>query len=333
MIIVTGGAGFIGSNLVAGLQEKGVEDIVICDWLGDDDKWRNIAKRELRDFIKPDALFDYINKYKDQLDCIFHLGAISSTTETDADLIVERNFTLSRMIWRWCVENDKRFIYASSAATYGDGNQGFDDDASPEGLSQLRPLNGYGWSKHLFDRRVARLVQNKADGKDEKMPKQWAGLKFFNVYGPNEYHKGDQMSVCCKLYPHVTNGAAAKLFKSHHDGYKDGGQLRDFVYVKDCVDVMLWLYDNPDVNGLYNVGTGEARSFFDLAMAVFKAADIEPRVQFIDMPQELRGKYQYFTEANVKKLRDAGYDKPFTSLEDGVNDYIQNFMAKDDQYL
>ena len=334
MIIVTGGTGFIGSNLVAGLEAHGCKDIVVCDTLGMEDKWRNIAKRELRDIVHPDRLFEYLDKHADAAEAIFHLGAISSTTEQDVDLIVETNIVLTRRLWKWCGENKKRFIYASSAATYGDGNQGFDDFQSSNELAQLRPLNAYGWSKHMFDRRVARILESAEKSTDEKIPAQWAGLKFFNVYGPNEYHKGDQMSVICKLYPQVMAGASAKLFKSHRDDYEDGGQLRDFVYVKDCVDVMIWLYENENVNGLFNVGTGKARSFKDLAEATFAAAEKEPKINYIDMPEMLREKYQYYTQANVDKLRKAGYDKAFTDLEEGVKDYVQNYMAQeDDKYL
>jgi len=328
MIIVTGGTGFIGSNLVAALEEEGHEDIVVCDTFGEGDKWRNIAKRELKDIVHPDRLFDYLDTHKDEVEVIFHMGAISSTTEKDVDLIVETNVVLSRRLWKWCGKNQKRFIYASSAATYGDGNQGFEDYQSPTELEQLQPLNAYGWSKHVFDRRVSRVLETK----NEPIPPQWAGLKFFNVYGPNEYHKDDQMSVICKLYPQVMAGATAKLFKSHHPDYKDGGQLRDFVYVKDCVAVMMFLLKQPKVCGLYNVGTGEARSFKDLAEATFKAAGKEPKINYIDMPEQLRDKYQYFTQADMAKLRQAGFNADFTSLEDGVADYVQNYMSKEDQY-
>lgn len=328
MIVVTGGAGFIGSNLVAGLEAHGHSDIVICDVLGSGDKWRNIAKREIRDIVHPERLFDYLNGHMDQVEAIFHMGAISSTTETDADLIIDTNVALSRRLWKWCWRNKKRLIYASSAATYGDGHHGFKDEQSIEGLKHFMPLNPYGWSKHVFDRRVARVVETKS----EPLPPQWAGLKFFNVYGPNEYHKGDQMSVVCKLYPQVVAGAAAKLFKSHHPDYEDGGQLRDFVWVGDCVDVMLWLYDNPSVSGLFNVGTGKARSFKDLALSTFAAANKAPKVNYIDMPETLRDKYQYYTQADMAKLRDAGYSKPFTELEDGVGQYVRDYMSKADPY-
>lgn len=332
MIIVTGGAGFIGSNLVAGLQEAGHRNIVICDTLGDDDKWRNIAKREIQDIVKPANLISYLELKGTDIKTIFHMGAISSTTETDADLIVENNFVLSRRVWQHCAQNGIRLIYASSAATYGDGAAGFKDDDAPEALDRLRPLNPYGWSKHLFDRRTSRVVHGGADVAGEKSPPQWAGLKFFNVYGPNEYHKGEQMSVVCKLFPQVVAGATARLFKSHDNAYEDGGQMRDFVYIRDCIDVMLWLYDNPKVSGLFNVGTGKARSFKDLAHAVFKAAGRTPKIQYIDMPEELRDRYQYFTQADMTKLRKAGYAKPFTELEDGVRTYVQDFMTQDDPY-
>jgi len=332
MIIITGGAGFIGSNLVAALENKGLRDLVVCDWLGDGDKWRNIGKRELRDIIKPERLFEYLEGHESEVTAIFHMGAISSTTERDADLIIESNFYLTRQLWKWCAAHNVRFIYASSAATYGDGSAGFVDDEAPEALAKLKPLNPYGWSKQVFDRRIARIVHGAEDGPREAVPPQWAGLKFFNVYGPNEYHKDEQMSVICKLYPQVTAGAAAKLFKSHHPDYKDGGQMRDFVYVDDCVDVMCWLYDNPDVSGLFNVGSGQGRSFSDLAKAVFSAAGKPEKISYIDMPQQLRDKYQYFTQADMSKLRARGYDRPFTPLEEGVRRYVQDFMGTDDPY-
>ncbi len=328
MIIVTGGAGFIGSNLVAGLEEHGCKDIVVCDVMGTEDKWRNLAKREIRDVVHPDRLFDYLNNHAHEIEIVYHMGAVSSTTETDVDLIMDTNFVLSRRLWKWCANHNKRLIYASSAATYGDGNKGFKDDDSVAGLKDLQPLNAYGWSKHLFDRRIARAATDRL----EAMPPQWTGLKFFNVYGPNENHKGEQMSVVSKLYPQVVAGAAARLFKSHNKEYTDGGQLRDFVWVGDCVDVMVWLYDHPEVNGLFNIGSGKARSFKDLAEATFKAAGKPSKISYVDMPETLRGKYQYFTEADISKLRAVGYTKPMTELEDGVTQYVQNYLAQDDQY-
>lgn len=329
MILVTGGAGFIGSNLVAALEERGHGDIVISDRLGNDDKWRNIAKREVREMVKPENLISWLENYGSDVDTIFHMGAISSTTERDADLIVENNFILSRRLWKWCAENDVRFIYASSAATYGMGDQGFSDEDMPEALARLRPMNPYGWSKHAFDRSISRIIHS---GKKEQIPPQWAGLKFFNVYGPNEYHKGDQMSVACKLFPQVVAGAAAKLFKSHDINYDDGGQIRDFIYVDDCVDVMLWLFDNPKVSGLYNVGTGQGRTFNDLANAVFAACRRPSKINYIDMPESLQDRYQYYTQADVARLRAAGYKSEFTSLEDGIGRYVRDYLTGGDPY-
>lgn len=327
MIVITGGAGFIGSNLVAALEERGERDIVVCDRLGQDGKWQTIAKRELAALLTPEELLDFLDEQAGEISMVFHMGAISSTTETDADLIVRTNFTLSQRLWDWCAETETRLIYASSAATYGDGSAGFDDDGSAAALARLRPLNAYGWSKHLFDRRVARLVEH-----NQAPPPQWAGLKFFNVYGPNEYHKGTMKSVVAQIYPRAAKSEPARLFRSHRADVPDGGQKRDFVYVRDCVDMMLWLYDHPEVSGLFNIGSGTARSFADLAGAVYRALGREPDIEFVDTPAEIRDKYQYFTEARMDRLRAAGYDKPATSLEDGVRDYVQNYLAAADPY-
>jgi ADP-L-glycero-D-manno-heptose 6-epimerase len=328
MIIVTGGAGFIGSNIVAALEAQGRHDIVVVDRLRDGVKWRNIAKRELHAIIGPDALPDFLAGLEPEtVEAIFHMGAISATTETDADKILHNNFDLTLFLWHWCTTHKARFIFASSAATYGDGDQGFVDDASIEALAKLQPLNPYGWSKHLFDRRVARMID---DG--EMTPPQWAGLKFFNVYGPNEYHKGGQKSVVAHLFPRAKEGEPARLFRSHHPDYEDGGQLRDFVSVDDCVDVMMWLWENPDVSGLFNCGTGQSRSFADLARAVYSALGRDIEFDFVDTPEAIRDKYQYFTQADMTKLRDAGYDRQFTTLETGVARYVQNFLDTEDPY-
>jgi ADP-L-glycero-D-manno-heptose 6-epimerase len=332
MIVITGGAGFIGSNLAAGLEARGYSNLVLCDRLGSGDKWRNVAGREVRDIVFPENLMHYLDTHAAEIDVVFHMGAISSTTEKDADLIVSTNFNLSRDLWKWCARHDVRFIYASSAATYGDGAAGFVDGETPDELSRLKPLNPYGWSKNLFDRRISRVVHGEDNKHEEPVPRQWAGLKFFNVYGPNEYHKGDMMSVICKLYPQVVAGATAKLFKSHHPDYEDGGQSRDFVYAGDCVSVMLWLYDNPQINGLFNVGTGRARSFRDLAEATFAAAGVKSKISYVDMPMHLREKYQYFTQADMGKLRAAGYTAPFTELEEGIERYVKDFMARENVY-
>ncbi|MCW8836339.1 MAG: ADP-glyceromanno-heptose 6-epimerase, partial [Rhodospirillales bacterium] len=240
MYLVTGGAGFIGSNIVAALEERGDAPVVVCDRLRSNDKWRNLAKRELEDIVHPDDLFPFLEHHKGGIKAIFHMGAISSTTETDADLITKNNFKLSLRLWDWCAENGVRFIYASSAATYGDGAQGFDDDSDRAALARLRPLNAYGWSKHLFDRVVMRHIEGK-----DRHPPQWVGLKFFNVFGPNEYHKGGMSSVVSQVYPKAKKDETATLFKSHNPDYTDGGQMRDFVWIGDCVDIMMWLLDNP----------------------------------------------------------------------------------------
>jgi ADP-L-glycero-D-manno-heptose 6-epimerase len=325
-ILVTGGAGFIGSNIVAALTERGTP-VAVCDRLRCTDKWRNLAKRELVDLIAPEHLAQWLDEHGATLDAIVHMGAISSTTETDADLIADVNFRLSLQLWRWCASNATRLVYASSAATYGDGGAGFDDDPSPQALGRLRPLNAYGWSKHLFDRRVMWGI-----GRGEATPPQWVGLKFFNVYGPNEYHKGAMQSVVAQKYRLAASGEPITLFRSHHPEFADGGQLRDFVFVDDCVDVVMWLLDQPGVNGLYNLGTGQARSFADLARALCDAAGAPREIEFIEMPEALRGAYQYYTCARMDRLREAGYQRPFTSLEDGVRRYVQEFLAQPDPY-
>jgi ADP-L-glycero-D-manno-heptose 6-epimerase len=325
MILVTGGAGFIGSNVVAALCEQGVP-VAVSDRLRNGDKWRNLAKAGFQELIAPEALDDWLAGRK-RLDGVVHLGAISSTTERDADLIFDVNVRLSTRLWDWCAATATPFVYASSAATYGAGEHGFDDDQRVEALAQLRPLNGYGWSKHFFDRQVLRAVAAGAAA-----PPQWAGLKFFNVYGPNEYHKGTMQSVVAQKYPAVAAGKPVTLFTSHHPQYPDGGQMRDFVYVDDCVDVILWLLDHPKVSGLFNLGSGQARSFADLARAIAEAAGVPSRIDFIPMPEAIRPNYQYFTEARMQKLRGAGYDRPLTSIEVGVRRYVERFLAAPDRY-
>jgi len=327
MYIVTGGAGFIGSNIVWALEQRGYSKIVVVDRMRDGQKWKNIAKRELYDVVHPDDLPEFMEDNKTNIEAIFHMGAISSTTETDVDKIMDNNFRLSMDLWKWCIAHHVRYIYASSAATYGGGENGFVDNASIDALAPLTPLNPYGWSKQLFDRCVARSLAN-----NEPHPPQWAGLKFFNVYGPNEYHKGSMQSVVSHVFPVATKGETAKLFQSHHPDYEDGGQLRDFVSVDDCVDVMMWLLDNPRVSGLFNCGTGQARPFKDLAAAVYTALGQEPQIEYVPTPEHLRGKYQYYTQADMSKLRAAGYDRPFISLEEGVRRYVQDFLFTDDPY-
>jgi len=324
--VVTGGAGFIGSNLVAALSEHG-HDVVVVDWLRQDERWRNLAKHETCDLVVPEALPEWLRRHERAIEAVIHLGANSCTTERDVDLIVRQNVRATLDLLDWCAHAGKRLIYASSAATYGDGSCGFEDDASCQALAQLRPLNAYGWSKHLVDRRIARLrMQGGA------LPPQCAGLKFFNVYGPNEYHKGTMQSVVARNFPQVQRGEPMRLFRSARPEFGDGGQLRDFIYVTDCVEVILWLLDTPEVSGLFNVGSGRARTWLELAHALFSAAGQPARVEFIDMPTELRDKYQYFTEARVARLRAAGYTREFTSLETGVRDYVQRFLSRTDPY-
>jgi ADP-L-glycero-D-manno-heptose 6-epimerase len=325
VVIVTGGMGFIGSNIVAHFAPAA--DVVACDWPGDDERWRNIAKHDVADVVMPEQLDGFLAAHRSVIDTIIHMGAISSTTERDVDLILRSNYMLSRDLWRWCTDNDCRFIYASSAATYGGGEAGFSDDESQDALARLRPLNAYGWSKHLFDRHVAHVL-----ARGGPHPPQWAGLKFFNVYGPNEYHKGSMKSVVAQIFPVAAAGEAVTLFRSHHPEYEDGGQLRDFIWVDDCVRVVDWLYDHPDASGLFNVGTGKARAFADLAGAVFAALGREPRIQYVDTPEDIRDRYQYFTQAEMDKLRNAGFDAEFTELEDGVRRYVQEYLSRDDPY-
>ena len=328
LILVTGGAGFIGSNIVAKLCESGDWDVAVCDRLREASagKWQNIAKHPIADFVAPEAMFEWLERRGEELEAIVHMGAISSTTEPDADKIIHTNFTLSRDLWAWCVERRKRLIYASSAATYGDGEAGFSDADDMTSLTALRPLNAYGWSKALFD------IFARREADRGFAPPQWAGLKFFNVYGPNEYHKGGMKSVIAQIWPKVAAGETVKLFKSHRPDYEDGGQLRDFVYVRDAADVAAWLVEHPDVSGVYNLGTGQARSFADLARAVFAAAGKPPVIEYIDTPEVIRDRYQYFTEADMNRLRAAGYAGQFTALEAGAADYVQGFLARPDRY-
>lgn len=328
MIVITGGAGFIGSNILAALNRRGESDLTVVDWLGTGDKWRNIAKREIRDIVPPEQALPYLENHADKILAVIHMGAISSTVETDADLIIASNFRLSWRLFSFCRDFGKQFIYASSAATYGDGCQGFEDREDLEYLRGLRPLNPYGWSKALFDLRLAR---ERANG--GRQPPQCVGFKFFNVYGPNEYHKGGQKSVIAHIAPDVIAGKHTELFRSYRPDYADGGQLRDFVWAGDCADVACWFLDNPGVSGLFNVGSGTARSFQDLAKATWKAFGKPEQIKYKEMPEELRGRYQYYTLANLEKLRKAGYPRPMTSLEDGVSMYARDHLSQADPYL
>ena len=325
MLLVTGGAGFIGSNVVAALNDAGRADVVVSDLLGQDGKWRNLAKRQLADFVPPSELMGWLKGGK--LDAVIHLGAISETTATDGDLVIETNFRFSLRLLDWCTATATPFIYASSAATYGDGVQGFADDPSLPALRSLRPMNLYDWSKQLFDLAVAERVK-----RGDRLPPQCVGLKFFNVFGPNEYHKGTMASVLARRFDDIKAGRPVQLFKSYRAGIADGDQRRDFIYVDDVVRVMMWLLATPSVSGLFNVGTGKARSFKDLILSAYAALGSKPNIQYTDMPEAIRGSYQYFTQGEVDRLRGAGYNGGFTALEDAVALYVKNYLDAADRF-
>ena len=328
MIIVTGGAGFIGSALIWKLNQKGHTDIVVVDRMGTGSKWKNLVKRQISDIVHKDEFFDWLEALPGsrRIEAIFHMGACSATTEMDVDYLVRNNLHFSMKVWDFCAKYKIPFIYASSAATYGAGDSGYSDD--PKNIPQLRPINPYGYSKQLFD--VWAFEQ-------KVKPPFWAGLKFFNVYGPQEYHKGGQASVVFHAFPQVRDKGSLRLFKSYNADYKHGEQKRDFVYVKDVVDVLYHLYHTRRlaVSGVFNLGSGKARTFADLGRAVFKSVGIkQEKIEFIEMPEQLKGQYQYFTEAKLEELRlRTGYKGKMTSLEDGVTDYVQNYLLRDDPYL
>ncbi|MEA2787981.1 MAG: ADP-L-glycero-D-manno-heptose 6-epimerase [Acetobacteraceae bacterium] len=326
MILITGGAGFIGSNLQAALVRRGHETVIV-DTLGSDGKWRNLAKHPPARVVHQNNLEQFLDRHP-PLEMVFHLGAVTETTAVDGDLTWATNVEFSRRLWEWCVNRGVRMVYASSAATYGDGSQGFDDDFAVPALERLRPLNLYGWTKHAFDLLVAKTLLTRREH-----PPQWAGLKFFNVYGPNEYHKGKMISVVNIKHGEVTAGGPARLFKSDQPGLPDGAQSRDFIWVGDVVEVMIWLMETPAVSGLFNLGTGHARTYLDMAHAVLDAAGKPRAVEFIDMPASLRGQYQSFTEARMDRLRSAGYTGQFTPLEEGIRRYVQDYLATADRFV
>lgn len=321
LIFITGGAGFIGCNLARSLTDSG-HRVVISDWLGSDQKWRNLAGVPIDDLVYPEKTLEWLSRHAPEIDAILHMGAVSATTERDGDKVVHNNIRLTLDLWSLCSSNNIRFIYASSAATYGDGTYGFNDSEELGEIKRLRPLNAYGWSKWVIDRR---LTTDVAEG--FARPPQWAGLRFFNVYGPYEDHKGEMRSVVNKIYPIVTSDQPVSLFKSYRHACEDGQQKRDFIYVDDCVAVVRWLLEDPRVSGIFNVGTGEARSFGDLALAVFSSVGKPPQIEFVEMPEELRDKYQYFTQAKTNKLREAGFSARFASIEAGVAKYVQTYLA------
>ena len=316
MIIVTGGAGFIGSCVVRSLNEAGCSDIVIVDNISETDKWMNMRNKKYIKYVHKSKFLEELPTYEN-VEAIVHMGAQSSTTERDFDYLWENNIEYTKALWNYCAEKLISFVYASSAATYGDGSLGFNDRMD---IDQLLPLNGYGYSKQLFDQWVKHQAKT--------FPAQYCGLKFFNVYGPNEYFKGSMASMVFHGFNQIKETGKVKLFKSCNPNYKDGGQLRDFVYVKDICKVIMWLLVNKHVSGLFNVGTGRAQSFAELAEATFHALDLEPNIEYIDMPEKLRGKYQYYTKAEMSRLYDAGYPYHFADVENGVRDYVQSHLAQ-----
>ncbi|WP_457565659.1 ADP-glyceromanno-heptose 6-epimerase [Caldithrix abyssi] len=316
MIIVTGAAGFIGSCVVSRLNKEGITDIIAVDVLRENDKWKNLRHLDFVDYLDREQLFDFLAGAAN-IEAIIHMGACSATTERNAHYLMENNYRYTLKLAQFAMNHGARFIYASSGATYGLGELGYDDDE--DNIHRLRPLNMYGYSKQLFDLKARR----------EGWFKNIVGLKFFNVYGPNEYFKGDMASVVFKAFNQIRQTGSVRLFKSHRPDFKDGEQLRDFVYVKDVLEVILFFLQNPDKNGLFNVGSGKARSFLDLVNATFAAMGKKPEIIFFDMPEHLRDRYQYFTEAKIEKLRKAGYQKEFASLERGIEDYVRNYLLKD----
>ncbi len=322
-IIVTGAAGFIGSCMVEFLNEKGLTNLILVDDFGPEVKRKNWESKKFESIVERQSLITWLNTHQPELSAIIHLGARTDTTEFDYAIHEELNLEYSKMLWNYAVANQIPFIYASSAATYGAGEHGYKDDHAI--LDQLTPLNPYGISKNEFDKWAIR---------QQNQPPCWTGLKFFNVYGPNEYHKERMASVIWHSFNQIKANGSVKLFKSHKEGFKDGEQLRDFIYVKDVISVIEWMFETMDSakwetknNGIYNLGTGTARSFIDLVNATFKGLDLKPVIEFIDMPLDIRDKYQYFTEADMSKLKNAGYLKDFFSLEEGVDDYVRNYLA------
>lgn len=321
MIVVTGAAGFIGSCLVAKLNQEGFNHIVVVDKFDNESKNKNLEGKSILEFIDRDHFIDWLDKIGDKVEFIFHLGARTDTAEFDSDLLSRMNTEYTKQVWLKCIQYQIPLVYASSAATYGLGEYGYDDDQS--NIDKLIPLNPYGVSKNEFDKWAIQ---------QEETPFFWAGLKFFNVYGPNEYHKGRMASVIMHAYNQIEKTEAMKLFRSHNPEFKDGEQMRDFVYVKDVVDVCYFLMHHRKDSAIYNLGSGKARTFLDLVKATFKAMGKGENISFIDTPADIRDKYQYFTEANMAKLKSIGFDQEFTTLEEGVEDYVKHYLTNSNYY-
>jgi len=320
MIVVTGGAGFIGSALIAALNGRGITDILVVDELGSDQKWKNLRNLSFADYVEKDDFLEMalVGKTPSGIEAVLHMGACTDTTETNASYMIKNNYEYSKLLAQWASGANIRFIYASSAATYGDGSAGFSGDE--ESLEKLKPLNMYGYSKQLFDLWAHRTG----------LLRRIAGLKYFNVFGPNEYHKGEMRSFVLKAFEQINAKGKVGLFKSHNPKYADGEYARDFLYVKDAVDMTLFFLDKPQVAGLFNIGTGKARTWNDLVKAVFAAMGKKPNIEYINMPVSIRNQYQYFTEADITKLRRAGYNKETTPLEEAIKDYVQDYLAAND---
>ncbi|MCI8654227.1 MAG: ADP-glyceromanno-heptose 6-epimerase [Angelakisella sp.] len=316
-IILTGGAGFIGSCLLRSLNDAGRQDIIVVDHIASTEKWRNLSNKHYEEYVSRDEFLARLPELSGKISAVIHMGACSSTTERDFDFLYKNNLEFSQALWKFCAAEQISFLYASSAATYGGGELGFDDEMD---IAELHPLNAYGYSKQLFDLWTQKQTEK---------PAQHCGFKFFNVYGPNEYFKGSMASVVFHSFHKIMETGEMGLFKSYREGYADGQQLRDFVYVKDICKVVLFMLDHPEISGLFNLGTGIARSFYDLCSSTFRAMGREARISFVDMPEILRQKYQYYTQAKMSKLKAVGYREPFYTLEAGVTDYVQNYLMKD----
>ncbi len=327
MYVITGGAGFLGSNLAAGIEERELGEIAVVDRFQSDDRWRNIAKRSLRDIIFPDKIFEYLDKHAGRIDAVLHINYTGFSQESDVDALIDERIHLTWRLWSWCAHHQVPFIYDSTAGVYGDGSLGFKDDDSAEALAKLKPLSAAAWTKLFLDRKIVDTIN-----RGENAPPQWIGLRCFNLYGPNEYHNTTHQSVIPRIYHAAKNGKLFPLFRSENPDYEDGEQMRDFMWVEDTVDVILWLLQHPEISGLFNIGTGQARTYADVLRAVYAALDEKPEMDFMDLPAEIKRQYQYFTQADIQKLRSVGYTKPFTSLEDGVFKYVRSYLETSDPY-